>query len=526
MNEITRIHLAKTPYNIENQAHTALRSYLDAIQKALHADSDAMREIESRMTELLADRGVGGDMVIAMADVEALQKQLGDPKDFAGEEITDDDSDAQAPKKKLMRDTSNAMLGGVCSGIAAYFGWDAVWVRIAAVILLFITSGVMIPIYIVLLVVMPEARTAADRLEMTGEPITLETLKQNAATTKERVEPVLVKLLRASFGIVLIVVAVASAVATAFVAGYMPIRPGMLDYFDSRLEMGISVSFMALGGVMFAIFCGLLGYMAIHKTNRRNLVIALILTMIVGISSFVVGIAVPIAHRVAIQNKLVAQNEKKLLAVDLTDVKAIRVRSSAVHLQYTVSDTQRDAVLSYNKYVVKTPNITLMRQGDTLIIDGTYKKGSICRTNLNICDDTSNRFVALSLTGPMLDAITAEHGDVIYETTSQDILSVEQTAETLVEVVSSGRIKNLSVKGTGGSFNATDATIDTVNLDSLHSNNTFASIDMLSIITKTNSCSEPIVVVANHVGTVWVNGRDWKPSTDYVCLTLRVDKRS
>lgn len=99
MNEITRIHLAKTPYNIETQAHAALRSYLDAIEKALHADTDAMREIESRMTELLADRGISGETVVTMADVEALQKQLGDPKDFAGEDNAEESDAARASRR-------------------------------------------------------------------------------------------------------------------------------------------------------------------------------------------------------------------------------------------------------------------------------------------------------------------------------------------------------------------------------------------------------------------------------------------
>ena len=225
MNEITRIHLAKTPYNIETQAHAALRSYLDAIEKALHADTDAMREIESRMTELLADRGISGETVVTMADVEALQKQLGDPKDFAGEDNAEESDAAQAPKKKLMRDTSNAMLGGVCSGIAAYFGWDVVWVRIAAVVLLFITSGVMIPLYIILLVVMPEAKTTSDRLEMAGEPVNLETLKQNATATVKRAEPLLLKLFRAVLGLFLVMGAIGAAAAVAAVIIFVALRP-------------------------------------------------------------------------------------------------------------------------------------------------------------------------------------------------------------------------------------------------------------------------------------------------------------
>lgn len=45
-------------------------------------------------------------------------------------------------------DKSNAKLAGVCAGIADYTGVDALWVRIAAVLLTFLVSFITIPIYI------------------------------------------------------------------------------------------------------------------------------------------------------------------------------------------------------------------------------------------------------------------------------------------------------------------------------------------------------------------------------------------
>ena len=76
-----------------------------------------------------------------------------------------------------MRDPDNAMLGGVCSGLAAYFGVDVVWARIAAIILLVVSFGTAVLVYILLCIVMPEAKTAADKLQMRGEPVTLESLR-------------------------------------------------------------------------------------------------------------------------------------------------------------------------------------------------------------------------------------------------------------------------------------------------------------------------------------------------------------
>ena len=82
MKEITRIHLAKTPFSVEVDAKKSLEKYLNLIQKNMHAEPEAMREIEARMVELLAERGVSKDDVISHDDVLAVQEQMGEPRDF------------------------------------------------------------------------------------------------------------------------------------------------------------------------------------------------------------------------------------------------------------------------------------------------------------------------------------------------------------------------------------------------------------------------------------------------------------
>ena len=83
MKEIIRIHLAKTPFSVEVDAKKSLEKYLNLIQKNMHAEPEAMREIEARMVELLAERGVSKDGVIGNDDVLAIQKQMGEPRDFS-----------------------------------------------------------------------------------------------------------------------------------------------------------------------------------------------------------------------------------------------------------------------------------------------------------------------------------------------------------------------------------------------------------------------------------------------------------
>ena len=76
-----------------------------------------------------------------------------------------------------MRDPDDKMLGGVASGLAAYFGIDTTLLRLVMILLLIVSMTVPITIiYIVLWLVLPLARTATDRLMMRGEPVNLENI--------------------------------------------------------------------------------------------------------------------------------------------------------------------------------------------------------------------------------------------------------------------------------------------------------------------------------------------------------------
>ena len=75
-------------------------------------------------------------------------------------------------------DTEHGLIGGVCAGIAAYFGINPLWVRLIAIISPFMSFGTAVLVYVVLWLSIPEARTASDKLRMRGEPITLDSLKQ------------------------------------------------------------------------------------------------------------------------------------------------------------------------------------------------------------------------------------------------------------------------------------------------------------------------------------------------------------
>ena len=79
------------------------------------------------------------------------------------------------------------MLGGVLSGLAAYLGWDPTLLRLLALVILICGYGTLIPVYIICWLVIPEARTAAEKLSMRGEAVTVENIGKTVTDGFEKV---------------------------------------------------------------------------------------------------------------------------------------------------------------------------------------------------------------------------------------------------------------------------------------------------------------------------------------------------
>ncbi len=84
----------------------------------------------------------------------------------------------EANVKKMYRNPESKVLGGVAGGLAAYFGWDVVLVRILFVVLIFF-GGLGLILYIILWISIPEAKTITEKMEMQGEPVTLSNIESS-----------------------------------------------------------------------------------------------------------------------------------------------------------------------------------------------------------------------------------------------------------------------------------------------------------------------------------------------------------
>jgi len=79
--------------------------------------------------------------------------------------------------KKLFRNPDKRILGGVASGLAAYFGADETIIRLLFVLGIPL-GGTGLIIYVILWAITPEAKTLTEKMQMEGEPVTLSNIEK------------------------------------------------------------------------------------------------------------------------------------------------------------------------------------------------------------------------------------------------------------------------------------------------------------------------------------------------------------
>jgi phage shock protein PspC (stress-responsive transcriptional regulator) len=97
------------------------------------------------------------------------------PKRYDGVPVT---PDTDTPYKKLFRDTDTGKIGGVAAGLAAYSNIDVTLIRVIMLAGLF-AGGFTFVVYLILWLVIPEAKTLSEKMRMRGDAITLEGFANN-----------------------------------------------------------------------------------------------------------------------------------------------------------------------------------------------------------------------------------------------------------------------------------------------------------------------------------------------------------
>lgn len=192
MNKLLYVNIGGVVFQIDENAYQKLDNYLNSIRRKYNATPDGeeiIKDIEQRIAELFIEK-VGQRGAITDQYVDDIINVMGKPEDYdSHEEPTYTHHEKKSGGSRFYRDKEANMLGGVCAGFAAKFDIDVLWIRLAFVIsfLFFGTGGLL---YLILWILIPQARTTAERLEMRGEKVDItnieKTIKEGAKqfTTK------------------------------------------------------------------------------------------------------------------------------------------------------------------------------------------------------------------------------------------------------------------------------------------------------------------------------------------------------
>lgn len=192
MKKTFTINLGGTVFHIDEDAYELLDNYLSNLRIHFSKEEGAeeiVHDMELRISELFSERLREIREVITIKDVEEIIAQMGKPEELSGEceeESHASETEEKGPRR-LFRDGENKVIGGVCSGIAAYMDWDITMVRLLFLIFGFFMHGFFIIAYIVMWFVVPEATTATERLLMKGIKANVKNIGETVTEGYEKV---------------------------------------------------------------------------------------------------------------------------------------------------------------------------------------------------------------------------------------------------------------------------------------------------------------------------------------------------
>jgi phage shock protein PspC (stress-responsive transcriptional regulator) len=193
MKKTYTINISGIIFHIDDDAYQVLNQYLERLTSYFYNQEDGkeiVSDIEARMAELIQEKLGDSREVISLGDVEAVIAIMGHPEQFGDEDEEEEHVASDNPSaKRFFRDLDHKMIAGVCSGLGAYFHIDPLLVRLLFLISLF-AGGFGILLYFILWMVIPEAQTASEKLQMQGKPVTIssieKTIREETANFRQR----------------------------------------------------------------------------------------------------------------------------------------------------------------------------------------------------------------------------------------------------------------------------------------------------------------------------------------------------
>jgi len=294
MKKTLQVNIGGFAFSVDEESYQIIDKYLDSLKRYYGAQAEGaeiLEDIEERMGELLAER-CGQENVVTPADARYAIGILGSPAAIEGGEAAETGTAAASKAiKRLYRNPDGKIIGGVCSGLAAYLNWDVTLIRIvlalAEIGMLFWGEAIfVIPLlYAVCWIAMPLADTVQKQCEMRGEQISAAGISQQysvsrpadqspAGRTAGRVLGVIV-------GIILFMSGLSALAGGAFVFSLPSLATVIPEVSEAWAEIAEEIDVAALGSlslstwivaaVVYAIPCIIAIYYGILLTfNLRS----------------------------------------------------------------------------------------------------------------------------------------------------------------------------------------------------------------------------------------------------------------
>jgi len=312
----------------------------------------------------------------------------------------------------------------------------------------------------------PPARTAADKLQMAGKPVTAKSIRRlnESETGKlERTEGGAKRIVTIILGIMSVITAAGAAIVTSLITAAVIANNGKYSYLDGSEGGGFFTAAFVLAvvsGALFTTLCILTAYASFVQKMTKRVLVSICVVIVLGLASF--GTAIGLAQygnvRYASELKANMHESKVTLPDTVADIKKLSVDSQNVLVQYVVSSEPPTATLRSALKTEQDMNLKVTVENDTLVIKTEALQWDICRAFW--CDGSEPVIIVY---GPALESVNAERKSAIeYAAKTQDALaiSVDESAEVHI---SDGSVKTLQVEADNKSeVTALDATISRV----------------------------------------------------------------
>ena len=362
MKEVKKCSISGVAFTMDTDAYQELEAYLESLKKTYKETPDGaeiVADIEARIAELILS-AQDSTRVVEKPLILNIIRQMGTAEDISEEEPGRSPEEPRIPRR-LYRDTENAKLGGVCAGIGKYFDVDPVWIRLAMFLPILLTVfqwipfmrwtgpmmgnlfGIFVICYIIMWFAVPAPRTARQKLEMNGEKITAQSIRETTEASAScdpdaKAKPIVAEAVSVFGKVVLILLKLFAGVlvfglimaACALIIGLFALIIGGASISIPFFPLGMTLWVPALGILIVLILVILLIYVlmcliASRKPGGKTILVIFLLWLAGIIACTCIAIRENVGDRIRAKHSVIERmlNSEIIIDNDTTTVERL-----------------------------------------------------------------------------------------------------------------------------------------------------------------------------------------------------------